>query len=421
MSDSYELLVGVDWATQEHRVCLVTPDGAVAEECVVEHNAHAIHALLERLVQRVDGHPERIAVAIEAPRGALVETMVASGLHVYTLNPKQADRFRDRHTVAGAKDDRRDAYVLGDALRTDRPKFRRVELDHPLVLQIRELSRADDELRDDHVRLTHRLREQLYRCASHLLQLSPGLDEPWFWELVQHLFQEQPRRQLTRAQAAALLRHHRIRRLDADQVLQVVQQEPVPVAPGAVDATRRHVALLLPRLRLVHEQRKQCEKQLKELLQQYADVDEENAAGPSVVSILLSLPGVGTTVAATLLGKASQLLAAADHAALRALTGVAPVTIQSGKSHRGRRVVMRQACDASLRNACYHWARVSAQHDEHARAYYAAQRARGHNHGRALRSLADRWLRVLMAMLLTRTLYDPEFHSRRVPAAALST
>ena len=34
-----------------------------------------------------------------------------------TLNPKQLDRFRDRFSPAGAKDDRRDARTLGDALR----------------------------------------------------------------------------------------------------------------------------------------------------------------------------------------------------------------------------------------------------------------------------------------------------------------
>ena len=82
---------------------------------------------------------------------------------------------------------------------------------------------------------------------------------------------------------------------------------------------------------------------------------------------------------------------------------------------------MRRACDPSLRNACYHWSRTSIQHDDRARAYYAAQRARGHSHGRALRNLADRWLRILVAMMETRTLYDPEFKSRRVPTAAFST
>jgi hypothetical protein len=42
--------------------------------------------------------------------------------------------------MAGAKDDRRDAFVLGDSLRTDRARFRRVRLDDPLVIQLRENS-----------------------------------------------------------------------------------------------------------------------------------------------------------------------------------------------------------------------------------------------------------------------------------------
>ena len=41
-----------------------------------------------------------------------------------------------------------------------------------------------------------------------------------------------------------------------------------------------------------------------------------------------------------------------------------------------------------------------------ARAYYDGLRARGHRHARALRSVADRWLRILIAMLKTGTVYD---------------
>ena len=37
------------------------------------------------------------------------------GFAVYSINPKQLDRFRDRFSPAGAKDDSRDARVLADA------------------------------------------------------------------------------------------------------------------------------------------------------------------------------------------------------------------------------------------------------------------------------------------------------------------
>jgi hypothetical protein len=48
------------------------------------------------------------------------------GFIVHSINPKQLDRLRDRFSVAGAKDDRRDAYVAADGLRTDRHLFRRL-------------------------------------------------------------------------------------------------------------------------------------------------------------------------------------------------------------------------------------------------------------------------------------------------------
>src|SRR5215510_1025906 len=51
-------------------------------------------------------------VVIETPHGPIVEALLERGFNVYSINPKQLDRFRDRFTVAGSKDDSLDAYVL---------------------------------------------------------------------------------------------------------------------------------------------------------------------------------------------------------------------------------------------------------------------------------------------------------------------
>ena len=69
-------------------------------------------------------------------------------------------------------------------------------------------------------------------------------------------------------------------------------------------------------------------------------------------------------------------------------------------------VVRRQACHPRLANAVYHWARVAIQHDPRSRAKYAELRRRGHSHGRALRSVADRLLNVACAMLKSGTLFN---------------
>ncbi len=88
---------------------------------------------------------------------------------------------------------------------------------------------------------------------------------------------------------------------------------------------------------------------------------------------------------------------------LRMHGGVAPVTKQSGKR---RQVVMRRGCNPRLRHALYHMARVAMQRDAHFSSVYAALRVKGQRHAQALRSIGDRLLRILIAMLRDRTCYD---------------
>jgi transposase len=120
-------------------------------------------------------------------------------------------------------------------------------------------------------------------------------------------------------------------------------------------------------------------------------------------------------VSATMLVDATAPLGERNYSTLRAHAGTAPVTKRSGK--RVHVVQMRYACKPRLRQAMYHWARTSIQHDDGARRYYEQLRARGHHYARALRSVADRWLRILVAMLRTHTLYDPSRFALATPGA----
>src|SRR5204862_706349 len=94
--------------SQAHQVCMLDPGGDRVAEHSMPHTGAGLAALRTDLRQRVSD-PARIAVAIEVPHGAVVDALLEHGCHVFAINPKQLDRFRDRHTVAGAKDDRRDA------------------------------------------------------------------------------------------------------------------------------------------------------------------------------------------------------------------------------------------------------------------------------------------------------------------------
>src|SRR5215467_14976550 len=159
----YEWFVGIDWGSQRHQVCVLDRDRRLVGERTVDHDGARLAQLTAWLWTVSAGHPQRVAVAIEVPRGAMVEGLVERGFHVFAMNPKQLDRFRDRHSVAGAKDDRRDAFVLADAVRTDRPSFRRLQLDAPPLLRVRERSRVEETLLVEFRRSANRFREQVPR------------------------------------------------------------------------------------------------------------------------------------------------------------------------------------------------------------------------------------------------------------------
>ena len=411
-----EWFVGIDWAADAHEVCIEDHAGRVCERREVKHTATALQAFLDALRERANGDPTRVAIGIEVPRGALVELCVERGFAVYAINPKQVDRFRDRFTVAGAKDDPRDAHVISDALRTDPQAFRAVRLDHPLVIQLREWSRVDDDLREELSRLTNQLRDLVYRSMPGALTLCPAADEPWFWALLATAPTPAAQQRLSAANIRHVLRDHRIRRLAAKQIREVLQQPPVFTAPGVVDAVAAHIRLVLPRLELVAAQRRDAERQLTRLLD--ALEAEMPPAGDqrehSDVAIVRSMPGIGTRVAARLLAEASQPLVDRAYHVLRTWMGVAPVTKRSGRRRRPT-VVMRYACNRRLREAAYHWARTGAQKDPGSRTYYASLRARGHSHGRALRSVANRALRILMTLLERGQLFDPSY-GQQAPA-----
>jgi len=146
-----------------------------------------------------------------------------------------------------------------------------------------------------------------------------------------------------------------------------------------------------------------CAHQVETLLDTLGTV-EAPTAPPSDVAMIRSLPGVGRKMTAWLFAEAAQPLAERDYQVLRTQGGVAPVTKQSGKR---RQVVMRRGCNPRLRNALYHMAHCVAQRDAYFASVYAALKTKGQSHGRALRSIGDRLLRMLVAMLRDRTLYDP--------------
>jgi transposase len=417
MTEDPDWFAGVDWASELHQATLLNDQGTVIGERAFPHGGAGLAAMCDWFLANSRAPAGSIAIAIEVPHGPVVETLLERGFLVHAINPKQLDRFRDRFTVAGAKDDRLDARVLADSLRTDRHCFRPLRLAEPIVVELRAWSRMAEDLQQERTRLGNRVREQLWRYYPQALELTDDVAADWFLTLWALAPTPAKAARVHQETIARHLKAHRIRRVDADETLRILRQTPISVAGGTTEAATAHIRAVAVRLTVVNRQIKQANRQLDALCARLAGSEpagsEPAGSGETEpgqnheqrdVTILRSLPGVGRIVLATLLAEAWQPLRQRDYHALRSLCGVAPVTRRSGKRCV---VVMRQACHMRLRGAVYHWARTAIQHDPRSRTRYAELRKRGHSHGRALRTVGDRLLGVACAMLETGTRFDP--------------
>ena len=205
---------------------------------------------------------------------------------------------RVEHSVAGAKDDRRDAYVSADGLRTDRHLFRCLQVPDARFVELRTWSRLTEELQEERVRLSNRLYHQLWRYYPQMLELTDDLAATWFLELWDRAPTPSKAEGLRKSSIERLLRQHRIRRVDAEAVLRTLRQPAIKVADGVAEAACAHIRSLVVRLHVVNRELKCAGRKLDELCTAIGEVGGKYV-GQRDVAILKSLPGIGRINLAT--------------------------------------------------------------------------------------------------------------------------
>ena len=161
---------GIDWARDDHAVSVVDARGREISRRTVAHSAAGLRELTGVLARAGAGE-----AAIERPDGPVVDALLSAGVTVVVISPNQVKNLRGRYGSAGNKDDRFDAYVLADTLRTDRARLRPLIPDSPPTIALRRACRARKDLVSHRVAVANQLR-------AHLHNVFPGatglFDEP---------------------------------------------------------------------------------------------------------------------------------------------------------------------------------------------------------------------------------------------------
>ena len=414
--DKTLFFAGIDWGSASHQLCIIDRNGSIVGEKVFDHTGKGLCEMAEWILRVSQSTTDDVAVSIEVTHGPVVETLLERGFCVCSINPKQLDRFRDRFSPSGAKDDRRDARVLAEALRTDSRHLRRLKPRNPDITVLRELLRTREELVAERTRLVNRMRQLLWSYYPQFNELIGDAVRPWLIELWELIPTPSSARRIRRPTVQKLLKRHRIWRIDAEGVLKVLRSVEISLQEATVSSRVAHIRTIAERMKVVDRQLSEAEGSIDNRINVIAsrqDAQGERQAKPSDIEILRSIPGIGMIVLGTLLGEAYDMLCRRDYSSLRCFAGTAPVTKQSGKT---KYVMRRRAASRRLTEAIYHLARVAVLHDPVSRARYKSLRAKGLGHARSLRTVGDRLLLVCCSLLKKGELFDKEF--KKVPETA---
>ena len=393
------LLVGDDWAEDHHDVELQDQAGRRLGKARLPEGIAGIARLHAMIGEHVDDddEPVQVIVGIETERGPWVQALIAAGYQVYAINPLQVARYRERHSVSGAKSDPGDAHTLADMVRTDRHQLRPVAGDSDLAEAIKVLTRAHKTLIWEKTRHMLRLRRALLEFFPAALEAFDDLTAPDTLTLLDAAPDPVAAAALTGGQIAAALRAARRRNIEGRTVkiqaaLRTEQLGQPDVVAGAYAATvRAQVAILT----VLNTQIEAMQGQVDAHFGQHPDAE-----------IYLSQPGLGVVLSARVLAEfGDDKTRYATAKARKNYAGTSPITRASGKK---KVVLARYVHNDRLIDALGLQAFSALNASPGARAYYDQQRARGAGHRAALRQLGNRLVGILHGCLKTGTGYDED-------------
>ena len=389
--------VGIDWADEEHCAYITDDSGQKLDSFSIEHSEEGMSKLQSR-IHRFSLKLDNVLFSLETDNGLVVSTLMDWGYTVYPINPKAVDRYRDRYKTSGIKSDEFDACVLANILRTDKVRFQPILPDSELSREIKVLTRDREKLISDRTRLSNRLTSILKAYYPAGLELFSEVAQPITLSFLSKYPTYQDAKNLSFEEFRRFLSENRYPHPKRASGMYEKLQQPHLECEDVLTRTKSRLMLAtVSQLQLLIDEIKSYEKETQKLVESHPDAN-----------IFLSLPGAGDILTARFIAELGDNRDRYQEAGdIQAVSGSAPITIQSGKK---KRVRFRRSCKKPFRNTIHTFAFCSTNECAWAKEHYDQQIAAGKSHNQAVRSLSNKWMKIIFALWKRGETYDEEHH-----------
>ena len=379
---------GIDVGSASHHIIILDEEDNVLYNKKISHriNEFTENINLFRKIEKKEGG--KLSFALEGKNGhsaPLDRILLDEGFTLYNVDNLKLKRFRQ--AFAGEwRDDQRDALMLSkmlklkDHINSEREKvFVEIEKPSPLTESLKLLSRHQQTLISERVRLINRLRKKLLEVCPQILELGKAKSK----KLIAILAKYPDFSKYKKITLKSLLKIKGIGKKRAPFLLK--RLDNIEYIPGLTDIYK---TIILSHAKRISE----LQKEIKDIDKSLDGIGEKNKE----VNHLKTIPGVATKLASRLIGEIGNINRFPSEKELAVYCGIACVDDNSGKVTKAKAVYKaNKICKQTLITMAGGSIRLSPQ----CKAYYLKKRAEGKSHNHALRCLARQLIKVIHKML----------------------
>ena len=390
------LFVGIDVAKSKHDCCIIDSDGVIHTDSLrIVNSKKGFESLYSAIVSILGSKDlDNVKIGLESTghySTNITNYLYSKGFQVHILNPLATNLFRKAGTLRKTKTDKTDAKVIATMLFTDESKSY-----SPVSYQISELKSLTRH-RYRMIGYRSKLKLSVTRLIDIVFPELPGC----VWSIHQNssysLLLELPTPKdicnchLTKL--TNLINKTSHGKYDKEKAISLKE-----LALNSIGSSNRSTAFELQQtIRLIQSVQSEIDALDKQIKSIVLELDTP----------LLTIPGIGYTLAAIMLAEIGDIDYFSSPAKLLAFAGMEPSTYQSGNYNASRTSMVKRG-STYLRWAIMQASRLVSMRDATFAAYMAKKRSEGKHFNVARSHVGKKLLRVIFYLLKNNTAFVPQ-------------
>lgn len=367
---------GIDVGSESHHITILDEEDNVLYNKKISHKINEFTESIKKFKKIEKKERGKISFALEGKNGysnPLDRILLDKGFTLYNVDNLKLKRFRE--AFAGEwRDDERDSLMLSkmlklkDYINSEREKvFIKIEKPSPLTESLKLLSRHQQTLIDEEVRLTNRLSKKLLEVCPQILELGKVKNK----KIIAILTKYPDFSKYKRITLKSLLKIKGIGKKGAFFLLKRLNNMEY------IGLTEIYKTIILSYAKRISE----LQEEIKDIDKKLDEIGEKNKE----VKHLKTIPGVATKLASRLIGEIGNINRFPSEKQLAIYCGIACVNNDSGKVTKAKAVYKaNKICKQTL----IIMVGCSIRFNFQCSTYYLKKRAEGKSHNHTLRCLA---------------------------------